>query len=166
VPNTYAHAGFTAVFTEKFAPDLTKVAILASVMPDLPYLGKGLGIMIREGRMPTPAELDYHAETNWWLDLLLHSVFPPAVLAALTRNPRVLAFALSWLAHVVIDFFVHHTDARPLAWPFINTRFHSPVSLSERDHHGRTAFRVEAALCVLAACSIGRSVMRRRRGNR
>jgi hypothetical protein len=160
--NSYGHALGTAAFTERWAPDYTKVAVLASIMPDLPYLGKGFWIMIRHGRMPTPEELDYYAETNWWLDLLLHSVFPPALLAAMARERRLQAFALAWLAHVVIDFFVHHTDARPLGWPFIKARFHSPVSLSEPKHHGRAAFRIEGAVCAVAAGSIVRSVIRRR----
>lgn len=129
--NTQAHAGITAAFTERWAPDCTKVAVLASVMPDLPYLLKGLWIMLRYGRKPRPEELDYYQETNWAIDLLLHSVFPPALLAAMARDRKLRAFALAWLMHVVTDFFCHHTDARPLAYPLIMDRFHAPWSLSE-----------------------------------
>jgi hypothetical protein len=160
--NTYGHALVTAALTEERTPDLTQVAVAGAVMPDLPYLLKGLSIMIRYGRMPRPEELDYYAETNWWVDLLLHSVFPPAIMAAMAKDRRLRTFALAWLAHVLIDFFVHHTDARPLGWPIIMARFHSPVSLSEDKHHGHTAFRAEAALCAALAGSIVRSRLRRR----
>lgn len=62
-----------------------------------------------------------------------------------------LFLALAALAHVVLDFPVHHDDAHRHLWPISDWVFRSPVSYWDPAHHGRTFMVVEAALAIALA---------------
>lgn len=59
--------------------------------------------------------------------------------------------ALAALAHVALDFPVHHADAHRHFWPFSDWVFRSPVSYWDPAHHGRIFAVVEAVLAIVLA---------------
>lgn len=59
--------------------------------------------------------------------------------------------ALAALAHLALDFPVHHDDAHRHLWPASDWVFRSPVSYWDPQHHGRTFMVVEAALAIALA---------------
>ena len=57
-----------------------------------------------------------------------------------------LIFSAAALAHSLVDFMVHASDAHMEFLPFSTWRFHSPFSYWERDHYGRIVSLIETAL--------------------
>ena len=75
------------------------------------------------------------------------------LLAVLLRRPVLLAFAGSGFLHALVDFFVHHDDARAQFWPLTSWKFQSPISYWDRAHFGQYVGPLEIVislgLCVL-----------------
>ena len=59
--------------------------------------------------------------------------------------------AAAALAHVALDFPVHHHDAHRHFWPLSDWTFRSPVSYWDPAFHGRTMMAVEGVLAVVLA---------------
>ena len=62
-----------------------------------------------------------------------------------------LFLALAALAHVALDFPVHHADAHRHLWPVSDWVFRSPVSYWDPAHHGRIFMVIEAVLAIALA---------------
>lgn len=146
--NTPTHVLVTRRIARGVDPDTAVMAAFGAGFPDLPYLLKAVALAFR-GKLSAEA-LDYGRETSWLPDLATHSVLPPAALLAVTANPRLRAFALGWLGHVLSDLPVHHTDARPPLWPVSPRRWHAPLSGSERARHAGPVLAAEVILCAWA----------------
>ncbi len=56
-----------------------------------------------------------------------------------------MTFAGAGLAHALLDFVTHSSDARPQFWPLTNWIFASPVSYWERDHFSDIVSGIEVA---------------------
>ena len=59
-----------------------------------------------------------------------------------------LFLAAAALAHIALDFPVHHHDAHRHLWPLSDWTFRSPISYWDPAFHGRTMMVVEAVLAV------------------
>ncbi len=146
------HGLLSAEIARRLESEDVLMTVIGGLLPDMPYAAKALALLTR-GEL-TAEGLDYGQETSWPLDLWLHSVIPPAILLALTgKNPGLRALAAGWIWHNLIDFWWHHTDARPLGYPVIRKRFHSPLSNSEGRFKG-AALLLEAAICAWALRSM------------
>lgn len=172
--NTYTHLIVTLAAARRSRPaDRVAAAAAAagSVLPDLPYLARGLRLITRRaGRRELAAALDYDGQPSWPPDLALHSLLPPAAaLAAAAAMPPgrarqlLSAFAAGWAGHVVSDLPVHATDARPPLWPLSGRRWPSPLSNWDRSRH---AIPVAAAEHLLAAVCLAGIVAGHSRGRR
>jgi phospholipid N-methyltransferase len=165
--NTYSHGLFSWFAARNLRADRPGTAWLAAagaVLPDVPYLARAAGILTRErGRVrrhDALARLDYYDTPAWTPDLALHSFLPAAHMLGLymllpRRHIRtreaVLAFALGWAGHNLVDLGTHASDARPHLWPLTNWRWRSPVSYWERRFHGTSVLVAEhVAVAALA----------------
>ena len=122
---------------------------LGAVLPDLYYWARGAALAARYRRWD-PAYIDAGRPTRW-PDKALHSLLPPAALAAAAASGRsraLAAFAAAWAAHVVADIPVHDASSRPPAWPLSSWRFRSPVAADEPGHHARLLLAAETAACA------------------
>lgn len=71
--------------------------------------------------------------------------------------PLLLAvFSASALIHGVIDFLLHHDDARWQLWPVSDYVFRSPVSYWDPDHFGLYFIPVEITLGLLLSFTLAR----------
>jgi len=152
MPQTPTHWLITRQLARSAFPDdraARSAAQLGAVLPDLYYWARGAALAARHRRWD-PAYIDAGRETRW-PDKALHSLLPPAALAAAAglRRSRVLgAFAAAWAAHVAADIPVHDGSSRPPAWPLWSWRFRSPVAADEPGHHARLLIAVETAACA------------------
>jgi phospholipid N-methyltransferase len=184
--NTYTHVLFSWVAARRLRADRPGVAWLAAAgagLPDVPYLARAARILTRErGRVrkrDVLAGLDYYDTPAWTPDLVVHSLLPAAhILGVYMVLPRrqvrtreaVLAFALGWAGHNLVDLGTHASDARPHLWPLTNRRWRSPVSYWERRAHGTPVLVAEhvavAALAVRLLMARSSRAQERRDGSR
>lgn len=108
------------------------------------------------------AQLDYFGTPDWKPDLALHSLIPIVPVLGLSRalpsgpvREGVLAFALGWAGHNVVDLATHASDARPHMWPLSRRRWHSPVSYWDRRSHAIPVLVAEHALVLGLALHVG-----------
>jgi phospholipid N-methyltransferase len=136
-------------------------AQFGAIMPDLYYWVRGAVLAARH-RQWDPAYIDVGRETQW-PDKALHSLLPPAALAAVagSRRDRVLgAFAAAWAGHVAADIPVHDGSSRPPGWPLWSWRFRSPVAADEPGHHARLLLAAETVACAAILAQHVRTVSR------
>ena len=131
------------------------VFTVGAVAPDLPALAFALYEIA--SRTPRDKVLwrAYRLPNRRKTHLTAHSLLSSAAVAALGGR-RARRLAAGWLAHQLIDYALHHTDAWPPFWPLWNRRWPSPVSYWQLEHHARP-FQIgeSTALAVLAARSGG-----------
>lgn len=71
------------------------------------------------------------------------------IAASLFRFPLLVAFSGSGLAHAVVDFFTHRTDARKQFWPLTDWVFRSPVSYWDAQYWGSVVAPIEALIVIV-----------------
>ncbi len=81
-------------------------------------------------------------------------IYAALVLLALAKGWMMLTvFSLAALAHIALDFFVHHDDAHRHFWPISDWRFASPLSYWDPAYYGTwvsfAEFGLGAALAAL-----------------
>ena len=156
--NTPAHAIFgAAVFGRAGDFRVTTAAIAGGLVPDLPLMTMvGWSLWVR-GVSPEMVFGTYYFSEDWQAVFSIdHGFFiwgAALLLAILLRRPVLLAFAGSGFLHALVDFFVHHDDARAQFWPLTSWKFQSPISYWDRAHYGQYVGPLEIVislgLCVL-----------------
>lgn len=68
--------------------------------------------------------------------------------ALVAKRPVLIACCGSALAHIALDFPLHHDDGRPHFWPVSDWVFRSPVSYWDPQHFGNIAGFLEILLCL------------------
>jgi membrane-bound metal-dependent hydrolase YbcI (DUF457 family) len=151
--NTQTHVLMgAALFGSAASSGQTLAAAAGGLAPDLPMIAMVLGArwIMRHSPREIFGTLYFSPSWQGWL-APWHSI-PFWVAGSATSwaagTGAALAFAASGLAHVVCDFFLHHTDAHRQFWPFSDWRFRSPLSYWDNAHHGRL---IRALELVLAA---------------
>ncbi|MGB7285564.1 MAG: hypothetical protein WBC71_01405 [Salaquimonas sp.] len=151
--NTPTHMIIGAAFFAK--RDQTKSLIAAyagGIAPDLPML-----IMVtyatRIAGIPQKEVFETLFFSKAWQEVFSidHSFFVWGVLLAIglvLRNVPISAFAGSALAHAIVDFFTHHSDARQQFWPLTDWVFRSPVSYWDPAYFGTIMGPIEAMLVI------------------
>lgn len=151
--NTPAHLIFGAALLGRAdRKGTTLAAALGGLVPDLSlYLLAGVSIFV----LRIPAETVFgqlYFSPAWQAVFAVdHSIPLWALLlaaAAVTRRAPAVAFAASGLLHAVIDFLVHHEDARRQLWPLSDYIFRSPVSYWDPAHYGLIFGPLEIAACI------------------
>lgn len=136
-----------------------RAAVLGALLPDLPYLLRGAGLLARRAswdRFRRAMAYD-GSPACWGPDLALHSLLPPAALLACAPLLRgqartvLAAFAGAWAGHVATDLPVHHSDARPPLWPLMRWRWHAPLSGWDDRRHAGLVTAAEILACALLA---------------
>lgn len=159
--NTPAHMIFgAALFGRAAQRGTTLTAVAGGLVPDLSlYLLAGGSIFL----MGIPAETVFgqmYFSPAWQAIFAVDHSIPLwtglLVVALLLRSARTTAFGASGLLHVVIDFCVHHDDARRQLWPLSDYVFTSPVSYWDPAHYGLIFAPVEAGLCLVMAVLLWR----------
>ena len=151
--NTPAHAILGAALFGGAGRRLVALAsILGGVLPDIPLMVMvGWSLWVR-GISPQTVFGHYYFSDAWQAVFSIdHGFFiwGSALLIAVWRRWSVLiAFAGSGFLHALVDFFVHHDDARAQFWPLTTWRFYSPVSYWDRAYYGQYVGPLEIALCL------------------
>jgi hypothetical protein len=124
------------------------LAVLGSVAPDLPAAIL-TPVLAARGRARTEMlDAVYHDERWSPVHMAAHSVFAPLALVAGGRRARWVA--AGWAGHLFADYFTHHSDAWPPAWPVSSRRWASPVSYWEHEFHALAYQRSEAVALTVA----------------
>lgn len=76
---------------------------------------------------------------GWWLSKQERFTVPGIALIAMSGAA---------LAHIALDFPLHHDDGHTHLWPLTNWKFASPVSYWDPDHYGMYVRPVEFALGI------------------
>ncbi len=155
--NTPAHAVLNLLVLERGArADMGPWIVLGAVMPDIP---NGLFFAYHRfalGLDSAAIYADIYAQPQWqavlapWHSVLLVGLF--AALAFWRRRPRLVAFSVSMLAHLVADVLTHASDAHPHLYPLSELRITSPVSYWDAAAGAR--WFVPAELVAVLASSV------------
>ena len=151
--NTPAHIIFgAAVFARPGQGRVTLAAVIGGLLPDIPLmLMVGWSLWIA-GIPPRTVFGELYFSEPWQRVFAIdHNLFlwGGLTLLGIWAAQRVLtAFAGSGFLHAVIDFLVHHDDARAQLWPLTWYRFRSPVSYWDRAHFGQFFGPAEIAVCL------------------
>ncbi len=146
-------------FQRKSIPRSGWAAVIGSVLPDA-FIAVFIPVTFARGISAQQAfDVEFFNEP-WATIGAISNSFPlwSLVLVAgvilRSRNPQagklVTVGALSGLAHLVVDFFTHATDAHRHLWPISNWRFESPFSYWEVEHHANFVMPIEGAIGLVA----------------
>lgn len=129
----------------------TTAAVAGGVVPDLSlYLLAGVSLFVM-GIPPETVFGQLYFSPLWQAIFAVDNSIPLWALilglAVVLRSAPAAAFGASGLLHVVIDFLVHHDDARRHLWPLSDYVFVSPVSYWDPAHHGLIVAPLEVAIC-------------------
>ena len=151
--NTPAHLIFAAAaFARPGRRAVNAAALAGGLLPDVSlYLLVGWALYVRG----TPARVvfgEMYFSDRWQAIFAIDHSLPLwslALLSALVaRSACGVAFAGSGLLHAVVDFLVHHDDARRQIWPLSDWVYRSPISYWDPQHYGYIAAPLEMAVCL------------------
>jgi len=142
-----------ALFGQANHRQTTLAAAVGGLVPDLSLYVLAGGAIFLMGIPPGTVFGQLYFSPGWqaifavdhsiplWASLLV-------VMLALRSAPGT-AFGASGLLHALIDFGVHHDDARRQLWPLSDYVFRSPVSYWDPAHYGLIVAPVEVAVCLV-----------------
>lgn len=151
--NTPAHLIFgAALFGRAGRRGTTSAAVAGGMLPDLSlYLLAGVSLLVM-GVPPAIVFGELYFSPAWQAVFAVDNSIPlwalALALALCFRAALATAFAASGLLHVVLDFLLHHDDARRHFWPLSDYVFVSPVSYWDPAHHGLIVGPIEVAVCL------------------
>lgn len=151
--NTPAHLIFgAALFGRADRKGTTLAAVAGGLLPDLSlYLLAGGSIFVL-GIPPQRVFGELYFSPAWQAVFAVDNSIPLWALllglALVLRSAVATAFGASGLLHVVLDFLLHHDDARRHLWPLSDYVFVSPVSYWDPAHHGLIFAPIEVAVCL------------------
>lgn len=136
-------------------PQLTLPIVVGAVLPDVPMF-----VMYAWAKgVQRQSERQIWTETYWhprWqlINHSFHSIPLAAIVAAaayLTNYPAIAWLGLSMVLHSLGDLPVHHDDAHRHWLPFSHSRWSSPLSYWDPQHHGAIVSWVEKLLVLVAS---------------
>ncbi len=136
-------------------------AFLGGLVPDVPMcLMVGWALWVR-GLAPEVVFDQLYFSDSWQRVFAIdHSLILWGALVLATRLVwrRVgwAVFAASGLLHAVMDFALHHDDARRQLWPLSDHVFHSPFSYWDRAYHAGIIAPAELILSLVCALILWR----------
>jgi hypothetical protein len=138
----------------------TAAAIAGGLLPDLSlYLLAGGSIFLM-GIPPETVFGQMYFSPGWQAVFAVDNSIPLwgllLLLALLMRSAPAIALGASGLLHVVIDFLVHHDDARRHLWPLSDYVFVSPVSYWDPAHYGLIFAPLEVVVCLVLSVVLWR----------
>lgn len=151
--NTQAHVLLAAaLFAKPDKPVRNTALVVGALIPDITIFWMVFWERFVRG-LSFQQIFDESYFSDFWQSIFtvpnsipLYAVIIVVGLAA--RFEALWVFAAAALAHVVLDFPLHHDDGRPHFWPFSDWVFESPVSYWDPQHYGGIAGLVELALCI------------------
>ena len=159
--NTPAHLIFAAAaFARPGRRAVNAAALAGGLLPDVPlYLMVGWALYVR-GTPPRVVFGEMYFSDRWQAIFAIDHSLPlwslAVLLALVLRSAIGIAFAGSGLLHAVVDFLVHHDDARRQLWPLATWVFRSPVSYWDSRYYGHIAGPLEIAVCAVLAVLLWR----------
>ncbi len=159
--NTPAHLIFAAAaFARPGRRAVNAAALAGGLLPDVPlYLMVGWALYVR-GTPPREVFGEMYFSDRWQAIFAIDHSLPlwslAVLLALVLRSAIGVAFAGSGLLHAVVDFLVHHDDARRQLWPLSTWVFRSPVSYWDSRYYGHIVGPLEIAVCAVLAVLLWR----------
>ena len=159
--NTPAHLLIgLAVCARKTAPKSARFAALGSLIPDLSlYVMAGVSLFILQIPPQRVFEELYFSDA-WQAVFAIDNSFilwGLALAAGLYfRSVATVALTSAALLHLVLDFPLHHDDARQQFWPLTNWVFESPLSYWDSNHHAATVAPIGLLMVIAAAVVVWR----------
>ena len=159
--NTPAHLIFgAAAFARPGRRGVNAAALAGGLLPDVAlYLMVGWALYVRH----IPARVvfgEMYFSDRWQAIFAIDHSLPlwslAVLLALVLRSAIGIAFAGSGLLHAVVDFLVHHDDARRQLWPLSTWVFRSPVSYWDSRYYGSIVGPLEIAVCAVLAVLLWR----------
>lgn len=159
--NTPAHLIFGATaFARPGRRGVNAAALAGGLLPDVAlYLMVGWTLYVRH----IPARVvfgEMYFSDRWQAIFAIDHSLPlwslALLLALVLRSAAGIAFAGSGLLHAIVDFLVHHDDARRQVWPVSTWVFRSPVSYWDPQHFGQIAAPVEVLTCLVLSVMLWR----------
>ncbi len=157
--NTPAHLLIgAAIMGKERQPALIFAALAGALMPDLSLYLMACGALYV---FNVPADIVFNELyfSDLWQTIFAidNSFFLWGGLLAFAvwlRKPWIFAFAGAGIAHLCLDFPLHHDDGRAHFWPFSRWVFESPYSYWDRGNGAHWVAPLEGALAVAAAVRI------------
>jgi len=150
-----------AAFGRKGTRAILLAAFAGAVLPDLSlYLMGGFSLYVLQ--IPPGIVFGQLYFSDAWQTVFAidNSVFVWGALLGLAvwfKKPWAMALCGAALAHLALDFPLHHDDGRPHFWPLSSWIFESPVSYWDRRHGALWVAPVEAALASASAVLLWRA---------
>lgn len=146
-----------ALFTRPAQPVRNVAALLGGFLPDAALYGlfawaRLEGVSAREifseryWSPPWQAAMSPGNSVFVWLAVLGVGWLLTRRAGAATVGVALMAMAGAALAHIALDFPLHHDDGHTHLWPLTNWKFVSPVSYWDTDHYAMFVRPVEFAL--------------------
>jgi hypothetical protein len=141
-------------------------ALAGGLAPDISLYVMAVWALFVQGIPPETVFGEYYFSKEWmgvfsydnslvlWGIVLLWAVW--------AKQARVVAFAGAGMLHLVTDFLLHHSDARPHFWPLTDWIFTSPVSYWNPAFYGRIIAPVEMAADLVCCVVLWRRFPGRR----
>lgn len=153
--NTPAHLIIGAALAAR-PPEraILAAALAGGLAPDLSlYLLAGFALFVQG--IPPQIVFDelYFSDTWQTIFAIDNSVFVWGALLGLAHwrgKPALMAFAIAGLAHLALDFPLHHDDGRAHFWPISTWIFESPLSYWDMRQGAAFVAPLEGALCAIA----------------
>jgi len=151
--NTPAHLIIgAAIYAKPDAPKVTSAALIGALLPDFSlYFMVFWNSQIR-GMSFDEIFGEQYFSPYWQSVFAIDNSIPLWILAfcigLAMRLPILLAFTGAGLAHLLLDFPLHHDDGRAHFWPFSDWKFESPVSYWDPNHFGMIVGPLEGLLCL------------------
>ncbi|MEM7438123.1 MAG: cobalamin biosynthesis protein CobQ [Pseudomonadota bacterium] len=146
-----------AVFAKPDHSRLTWAALMGGLAPDFSLYYMFFWHRFALGNSPSFIFDQVYFSPYWQTVFAIDNsffVWTALVAAALLARSTVLvAFAVSGMLHLLMDFPFHNDDARAHFWPLTMWKFESPISYWDPAHHGRI-FGVFETLFVIALCLV------------
>jgi uncharacterized membrane protein YbaN (DUF454 family) len=153
--NTHWHA-FWAYLLFHRSPWWPK-AVLASLLPDLPFLFSAAFFFARDGIHMETWILAYEHPWVQPIGFSAHSLVIALLglgVALVLQRRHWYPYFYGWLFHIGTDLFTHVSDAHPFLWPLSQMRFLGPVSYWESAHYSRELAIANSAVASLFAVSL------------
>jgi len=156
--NTPAHLifGITA-FGRKDMQAITWAAAAGALIPDLSlYLLAGNQLLL-QGTDPDEVFNHMYFSEEWHRIFRVDNSFIlwgiVLGLAVMAKSRVFIALTGAAVLHLLLDFPLHHDDARAHFWPITDWKFESPVSYWDPHHYGHIVAPLEA-VAVLGCCAL------------
>ncbi len=152
--NTPAHLIFGAfAFSRPDSAKITVAAIVGALIPDF-----SLYFLVAWSRFVQGISFDAIFDTlyfspKWQQIFAIDNSFFVWILVLtigiLLKKPWVWALAGAAILHLILDFPLHHDDARMHFWPLTTWVFESPVSYWDGNHYGNIVGPIEIGAALV-----------------